>query len=70
MAYSKAKFKTSGNKASPSSRPFWVGKSSDKCLFHRVTGFSDSFLSPGILENRKHNVLEMFTSTDFTIHFV
>jgi hypothetical protein len=32
MAYSKAKLKTSGNRASLCSRPFWIGKLSDKCL--------------------------------------
>jgi hypothetical protein len=32
MAYSKTKLKRSGDKASPSSRPFWIGKLSDKCL--------------------------------------
>jgi hypothetical protein len=32
MAYSKAKLKSSGNKASPCFRPFWIGKLSDKCL--------------------------------------
>jgi hypothetical protein len=32
MAYSKAKLKSSGDKASPCFRPFWIGKLSDKCL--------------------------------------
>jgi hypothetical protein len=32
MAYSKAKSKSSGDKASPCFRPFWKGKLSDKCL--------------------------------------
>jgi hypothetical protein len=32
MAYSKAKLKSSGNKASPYFRPFWIGKLSYKCL--------------------------------------
>jgi hypothetical protein len=32
MACSKAKLKSSGDKASPSFRPFWIGKLSDKCL--------------------------------------
>jgi hypothetical protein len=31
MAYSKAKLKSSGDKASPCFRPFWTGKLSDKC---------------------------------------
>jgi hypothetical protein len=31
MAYSKAKLKSSGDKASPCFRPFWIGKLSDKC---------------------------------------
>jgi hypothetical protein len=30
--YSKGKFKSSGFKASPCSRPFWIGKLWDKCL--------------------------------------
>jgi hypothetical protein len=33
MAYSKAKLKSSGDKASPCFRPFWIGKLSDRCLF-------------------------------------
>jgi hypothetical protein len=32
MAYSKAKLNSSGDKASPCFRPFWIGKLSDKCL--------------------------------------
>jgi hypothetical protein len=32
MAYSKAKLKSSGDRASPCSRPIWIGKLSDKCL--------------------------------------
>jgi hypothetical protein len=32
MAYSKAKLKSSGDKAFPCFRPFWIGKLSDKCL--------------------------------------
>jgi hypothetical protein len=32
MAYSKAKLKSSGIKASPSLRPFWIRKLSDKYL--------------------------------------
>jgi hypothetical protein len=32
MAYSKAKLKSSGDKASPCFRPFWMGKLSHKCL--------------------------------------
>jgi hypothetical protein len=32
MAYSKAKLKSSGDKASPCFKPFWTGKLSDKCL--------------------------------------
>jgi hypothetical protein len=32
MAYPKAKFKSSGDKASPCFRPFWIGKLSDICL--------------------------------------
>jgi hypothetical protein len=32
MAYSKAKLKSSGDKASPCFRPFWIEKLSDKCL--------------------------------------
>jgi hypothetical protein len=32
MAYSKAKLKSSGDKASPCFRPVWIGKLSDKCL--------------------------------------
>jgi hypothetical protein len=32
MAYSKAKLKSSGDKASPCFRPFWIGKLSDRCL--------------------------------------
>jgi hypothetical protein len=32
MAYSKAKLKSNGDKASPCFRPFWTGKLSDKCL--------------------------------------
>jgi hypothetical protein len=32
MAYSKAKLKSSGDKASHCLRPFWKGKISDKCL--------------------------------------
>jgi hypothetical protein len=32
MAYSKAKLKGSGDRASPCFRPFWIGKLSDKCL--------------------------------------
>jgi hypothetical protein len=32
MAYSKAKLKSSDDKASPCFRPFWIGKLSDKCL--------------------------------------
>jgi hypothetical protein len=32
MAYSKGKLNSSGDKASPCLRPFWIGKLSDKCL--------------------------------------
>jgi hypothetical protein len=32
MAYSKAKLKSGGDRASPCFRPFWIGKLSDKCL--------------------------------------
>jgi hypothetical protein len=32
MTYSKAKLKSSGNKAYPCFRPFWVAKLTDKCL--------------------------------------
>jgi hypothetical protein len=32
MAYFKAKLKSSGDRASPCFRPFWIGKLSDKCL--------------------------------------
>jgi hypothetical protein len=32
MAYSKAKLKSSGDRASPYFRPFWIGKLSEKCL--------------------------------------
>jgi hypothetical protein len=32
MAYSNAKLKSSGVRASPCFRPFWIGKLSDKCL--------------------------------------
>jgi hypothetical protein len=32
MAYAKAKLKSCGDKASPSFKPFWIGKLSDKCL--------------------------------------
>jgi hypothetical protein len=32
LAYSKAKLKSSGDKASPCFRPFWLGKLSDKCV--------------------------------------
>jgi hypothetical protein len=32
MAYSKGELKSSGDKASPCFRPFWIGKLSDKCL--------------------------------------
>jgi hypothetical protein len=32
MANSKAKLKSSGDKASPCFRPFWIGKLSDKYL--------------------------------------
>jgi hypothetical protein len=32
MAYSKAKLKSSGDKASSCFSPFWIGKLSDKCL--------------------------------------
>jgi hypothetical protein len=32
MAYSQAKSKSSGDRASPCSRPFWIGKLSDRCL--------------------------------------
>jgi hypothetical protein len=31
MAYSKAKLKSDGDKASPCFRPFWVGNVSDRC---------------------------------------
>jgi hypothetical protein len=33
MAYSKVKLKSSGDKASPCFRPFWLGKLSVKCYF-------------------------------------
>jgi hypothetical protein len=36
MAYSKAKLKSSGDRASPCFRPFWIRKLSDKCL-HTLT---------------------------------
>jgi hypothetical protein len=44
MAYPKAKLKSSGDKASSSFRPIWIGKLSDKCLAvrnqkHLVYGF-------------------------------
>jgi hypothetical protein len=32
MAYSKAKLKSSGGRASPCFIPFWIGKLSEKCL--------------------------------------
>jgi hypothetical protein len=32
MAYSKAKLKSNGDRASPCFRPFWIGYLSDKCL--------------------------------------
>jgi hypothetical protein len=32
MAYSKARLESSGDRASPCFRPFWIGKLSDKCL--------------------------------------
>jgi hypothetical protein len=32
MAYSKAKLKSSGDKASPRFRPFYIGTFSNKCL--------------------------------------
>jgi hypothetical protein len=32
MAYSKAKLKSNGDKASPCLRPFWMGNLSDKYL--------------------------------------
>jgi hypothetical protein len=32
MAYSKVKLKSSGDRASPCFRPFWIRKLSDKCL--------------------------------------
>jgi hypothetical protein len=32
MAYYKAKLKSSGDRASPCYRPFWIGKLSHKCL--------------------------------------
>jgi hypothetical protein len=32
MAYSKAKLKSSHDKAAPSFKPFWIGKLSNKCL--------------------------------------
>jgi len=32
MAYSKAKLKSNGNKASPCFKPFLIGNMSDKCL--------------------------------------
>jgi hypothetical protein len=32
MAYSKAKLKSIGDRASPCFRPFWIGKLSDKCM--------------------------------------
>jgi hypothetical protein len=32
MAYSTAKLKSSGDRASPCFRPFWIGKLWDKCL--------------------------------------
>jgi hypothetical protein len=32
MEYSKAKLKSSGDKASRSFKPFWIGKLSGKCL--------------------------------------
>jgi hypothetical protein len=32
MAYSKAKLKSGGDRASPYFRSFWIGKLSDKCL--------------------------------------
>jgi hypothetical protein len=36
MAYSKAKLKSNGDKASPYFKPFWTGKLSDKCLSIRI----------------------------------
>jgi hypothetical protein len=35
MAYSKAKLKSNGDRASPCFRPFWIGDVSDKYL-HRL----------------------------------
>jgi hypothetical protein len=32
MAYSKGKLKSSDDKASPSLKPYWIGKLSDKCV--------------------------------------
>jgi hypothetical protein len=32
MEYSKAKFKSNGNKASPYFRPFWIGNASERVL--------------------------------------
>jgi hypothetical protein len=32
MAYSKAKLKSSGDRASPCFGPFWIGKLPEKCL--------------------------------------
>jgi hypothetical protein len=64
MTYSKAKLKSSGDKTSSSFRPFWIGKLSQN---YWVFGLLSS---SSILENRKLNVSEMFTHTDFAIHFV
>jgi hypothetical protein len=36
MAYSKVKLKSIGEKASPCSRPLWIGKLSEKCLLIQI----------------------------------
>jgi hypothetical protein len=36
MVYSQAKLKSSGDKASPCFKPFWIEKLSDKCLLIRT----------------------------------
>jgi hypothetical protein len=46
MAYSKAKLKSNGNKASPCFKPYLIGNMSDKCLPTRtlLKFYSDTFL--------------------------
>jgi hypothetical protein len=45
MAYSKAKLKSSGDKASPCFRPFWIGKLSDRCfnIFHTIISINSDY---------------------------